>query len=152
MKSSDCKDLCTVRLRVTVWCGNYSLFFLRVPDEWRFAADEWRGRLEVRRGGEESSWCGCREEWLRGSKSSFAYLCIIRRFTPSFLPFSPSFLICHPPPSTSHSTPLFSLLHSSSQPLYLLSGDFPAPFMPFNSGSPSCTLLHLLFISGLFTD
>ena len=47
---------------MNVWCGNYSLILLGVPDEGRVAADEWRGGLEVRRRGEESGGCGCREE------------------------------------------------------------------------------------------
>lgn len=47
---------------MNVWCRNYSQILLRVPDEGRAAADEWRGGLEVRRRGEESGGCGCWEE------------------------------------------------------------------------------------------
>lgn len=88
--------------------------------------------------GEESGGCGCREEWLQGFKSSFAYLCLSGGSPLSLLSFPP-FTRFSPLPSPCYSTPLLNLLHIFSQPLYLLVSDFIAPFMAFDFDSPSST-------------
>lgn len=125
-----------------MWCRNYSLIFAQSPDEWRAAADEWRGGLVVRRRGEESDGL-----WLSGRVTArlqdlFQLFMSSERFTP-FPPFP--FL---PPPSLFCSTPLFNFLHFSFNTFYLLVNDFPAPFLAFDFGSPSSTLL--LFSPTLF--
>lgn len=93
-------------------CRNYSLGLLRVPDEWWTAA-EWSRGLKVRRRGEESCGCGCRDEWLQSSKSFSAYLCVLGVSPLAFLPSFPLF----PPSSPLGSTPLSSLLHAFTQSL-----------------------------------
>lgn len=65
--------------------------------------------------GEESVGCGCQEEWLRGFKPSFAYLCLsgVSPLSPLSFPSFPHFFLPLLPPITQ----LFNMLHSFSQPL-----------------------------------
>lgn len=79
---------------------------------------------------------------------------VFQEVHPSLLSLFPSFLPFLPPPSLDCSTPLLNLLHFSFNIFYLLVNDFPAPFMPFDFGSPSSTLLLLsllLFLSSPLT-
>lgn len=59
--------------------------------------------------------------------------------SPSFPPFSLLFPLL--PPFAP--LPSFNLLHFSFNTFYVLVDDFPAPFMPFDFGSTSSTLLLL---------
>lgn len=120
-----------------MWCRKYSLVLFRVSDEWRAAADEWRGGLEVRRAVDvavEKSDCK--------PPSPLSPIYVFQKVHPSSA--SPSFpLLLHSP-----------LQHFSFNTFYLLVSDFPAPFMPFDFGSSSSTLLLfslLLFLSSLLT-
>lgn len=89
--------------------------------------------------------------WLSGRVTAkfqvlFRLFMCFRSFTPRFPPLlSP---ISPPlPPWAPLPSPAFSTLSLS---LYLHANDFPAPFMPFDFGSPSFTRLLLspvLFIS-----
>lgn len=94
------------------WCRNYSLVLLQMNEGLQQMMER-RAGGEVGRG-EESGGCGCRVEWLRGTKSSSAYLCLSRGSPLSlFSPFPsfPNFLPLLPPhtPLPSCSTLFHSL-------------------------------------------
>lgn len=135
---------CSDRMRMRMWCRNYSLMLLRVPDEW----SRW---VERRAGGDKKGrgkrWWWLSEEWLRGSKSSFCYLCLPGGLplypSPSFPPFTLFFPLLPslaPLPSSTCISFLFNTF-------YLLVNNFHALFVAFDFGSPFPTTPSSLYHS-----
>lgn len=129
-----------------MWCRNYSLAFAQ-GSRWMKGCSRWveRRAWRWRRREEES------DGWLSGRVT--ARLKVLFRLFMSSRRFTPLSLSSLPPPSP-------FLLHSPLKLVWLFSlslllDDFPAPFMPFDFGSASFTVLLLsllLFLSSPLTE